>query len=543
MASVMIWDADDGNVQSGAGPRCSGTDIHTRRRVQTHNLFSSLLGRQSPAGSYTRINLQKHPSIDFFCHGRRLSTPRTTTTPTPFRTPNDWSPDVKTTAKVIYNQIFDQVNLNLIQAFGEEIQRLKDTNTEIAAQERRTDLVLAIVAQSGGSGRGPCPAAPEKCDGGTQSGAEEFVIVIGNAVLLKILWSQGYLTGTAVMWSSNITNAQSYGTPRFDFDIWLAEFRAKSIILDLAPADRSSDLVLDRFKAGLLVVAVTQLLNMQLKYTTIDQALGYLLANEQNFIELDRRLAAAHCAAPPACAPVAQPLTTPKVPFQFSRPSLSTPSPHTFQRPPPPRDPMAMDLDVGHQCSSSATVRCHDCSEFGHATCGYTKARTRQVWASSPVRNTSSPVEWKQGSTRVSNEIERFTICLDVFLPTFNLLQWQLSQIGELRTAITVTVNSSSRPRRLKPFHKSFSASPKPLDSLPSTGVFCLDNSILDHPEYYVVCIADWPTDQTLGLVGVVALGKGIGEVPVAARIDAQTHYNIKEQRWCIQFQNFDIWL
>ncbi|KZP26712.1 hypothetical protein FIBSPDRAFT_887197 [Athelia psychrophila] len=133
-------------------------------------------------------------------------------------------------AKVIYEQIFNQVNLNLNQAFSEEIQCLKDANTEItvlyAAQEQRTDLVLAIVVQSGRSGSGPGPAAPEKCDRGTQSGAEEFVITISNLVLFETFTSD---------------------TSKCN--------KAKSIILDLVPADRSSDLVLDHFKAGLSVVA------------------------------------------------------------------------------------------------------------------------------------------------------------------------------------------------------------------------------------------------------------------------------------------------
>ncbi|KZP33322.1 hypothetical protein FIBSPDRAFT_943716, partial [Athelia psychrophila] len=137
--------------------------------------------------------------------------------------------------KVIYKQIYTQVHQNLIQAFGTEMQHLTDAHAaSYTAQEQRTDAVLAIAAQSGGSGRGPRPAAPARCDGGTQSGAEEFAIAIGNAVLFetftndttKILWSQGFLSGTAAMWSSNITNAQSFGTTRFDFNTWLSEFRA-----------------------------------------------------------------------------------------------------------------------------------------------------------------------------------------------------------------------------------------------------------------------------------------------------------------------------
>ncbi|KZP17787.1 hypothetical protein FIBSPDRAFT_956894 [Athelia psychrophila] len=216
------------------------------------------------------------------------------------------------------------------------------------------------------------------------------------------------------MWSSNITNTQSFGTARFNFDTWLAEFRAmfclcdrasdackalhslsmgnqsistycneaKAIILDLAPGDHSSDLVLDRFKVGLSVVAATCLLNMQPKYTTIDQALTYLLANEQDFIELDRRLAASHRVPQPARPSVAPPAAAPKVPFQFSRAPAPGPTHHSFQRPPPTRNLMAMDLDATRHRSASANTRCRDCSEFGHATCGYTKARARQAWAS-----------------------------------------------------------------------------------------------------------------------------------------------------------------
>ncbi|KZP16535.1 hypothetical protein FIBSPDRAFT_957942, partial [Athelia psychrophila] len=347
--------------------------------------------------------------------------------PVGFNPPTEWSADEAASGKAIYEQIYTQVHQNLIQAFGAEMQRLTDAHAAIAAsytaQEQRTDAVLAIAAQSGGSGRGPRPAAPARCDGGTQSGAEEFAITIGNAVLFetftndttKILWSQGFLSGTAAMWSSNVTNAQSFGTTRFDFNTWLTEFRAmfcscdraadarkalhslsmgnqsisaycneaKAIILDLAPGDRSSDLVLDCFKAGLSVVAATCLLNMQPKYTTIDQALAYLLANEQDFIELDCRLAASHRAPQPACPSVAPPAAAPKVPFQFSWAPAPGPTPHSFQRPPPARDPMAMDLDAALHRSASANTRCHDCSEVGHATCGYTKARARQAWASS----------------------------------------------------------------------------------------------------------------------------------------------------------------
>lgn len=348
--------------------------------------------------------------------------------PAAFRAPADWSPETQASATAIYDQIYEQVNQNLVTAFGAEIQRLKDANLAVAAaftaMEQRTDAVIAIAAaQVGGTGRGPRPAAPEKCDGGAQSGAEEFAIAIGNAVQFetfandstKILWSQGFLTGTAAMWSSNITHNQSYAPARYDFDLWIEEFRAmfcsrdraadarkalhslsmgnrsisaycneaRAIILDLAPADRGSDLVLDRFKAGLSVVAATRLLNMQPKYTTIDEALEYLLANEQDFIELDRRLASAHRAHPPSRPIASQPTAAPKTPFQFTRPTAPAQTPHTFQRPPPGRDPMAMDLDAARQRSASANTRCRDCSEFGHATCGYTRARARQAWASS----------------------------------------------------------------------------------------------------------------------------------------------------------------
>ncbi|KZP33328.1 hypothetical protein FIBSPDRAFT_943720 [Athelia psychrophila] len=376
--------------------------------------------------------------------------------PAAFQPADNWSPDITAAATSIYDQVFAQVHENLIQAFGAEVQRLKDSNTEIAAAysavsadysalEQRIDSVMALAARSSGSGRGPRPAAPEKCDGGTQSSAEEFATAIGNAVQFetfandatKILWSQGFLTGTAAMWSSNITHSQSFAPARYDFDLWIAGFRAmfcsrdraadarkalhslsmgnrsisaycneaKAIILDLAPGDRGSDLVLDRFKAGLSVVAATRLLNMQPKYTTVDEALGYLLANEQDFIELDRRLAASHRAAPPAHPFVSQPVAAPKVPFQFSRAPAPGPTPHSFQRPPPARDPMAMDLDAARQRSASANTRCRDCSEFGHATCGYTKARARQAWASSAASSSNSPSSsssWATTSASVS---------------------------------------------------------------------------------------------------------------------------------------------
>ncbi|KZP25459.1 hypothetical protein FIBSPDRAFT_950172 [Athelia psychrophila] len=307
-------------------------------------------------------------------------------TPQLFVPMEGWSTDTIAVAQQVYEQIFAQVNKNLVDAFGEEVQHLWDNNTALesaftelnadyakgfAARVQHTDDVLAIAARSGGSGRGPHPAALEKCDGGTQSGAEEFATVIGNAVQFetfssdttKTLWSQGFLTGTAALWSSNITHSLSFDPARHNFDTWITSFRAmfcsrdratdarkalhslsmgnqsisaycneaKAIILDLAPGDRNSDLVLDRFKAGLSVVAATCLLNMQPKYTTINQALGYLLANEQDFIELDRRLAASHRATPPARPFVA----APKVPFQFSCAPAPGPTPHSFQRPPP----------------------------------------------------------------------------------------------------------------------------------------------------------------------------------------------------------------
>ncbi|KZP09630.1 hypothetical protein FIBSPDRAFT_963834, partial [Athelia psychrophila] len=236
------------------------------------------------------------------------------TVPTAFQPSADWSQDITAVATSVYDQIFAQVYDNLIQAFGAEVQRLKDSNVSIGAAytavsadysalEQRIDSVMSLAARSTGSGRGPHPAAPEKCDGGTQSSAEEFATAIGNAVQFetfasdatKILWSQGFLTGTAAMWSSNIMHSQSFAPARYNFDLWIAGFRtmfcsrdraadahkalhslsmgnrsisvycneAKAIILDLAPGDRSSDLVLDRFKAGLSVVAATRLLNMQ----------------------------------------------------------------------------------------------------------------------------------------------------------------------------------------------------------------------------------------------------------------------------------------
>ncbi|KZP16748.1 hypothetical protein FIBSPDRAFT_957817 [Athelia psychrophila] len=341
-----------------------------------------------------------------------------------------WSTDTIAVAQQVYEQIFAQVNKNLVDAFGEEVQRLRDNHAalEAAFNELNVEYAKEFAAQV------------QRTIGGirarTSSGSSgKFETFSSDAT--KILWSQGFLTGTAALWSSNITHSLSFDPARYNFDTWIASFRAmfcsrdraadarkalhslsmgnrsisaycneaKAIILDLAPGDRNSDLVLDRFKAGLSVVAATRLLNMQPKYTTIDQALGYLLANEQDFIELDRRLAASHRATPPARPFVAAPAAAPKVPFQFSRAPAPGPTPHSFQRPPPARDPMAMDLDAARQRSASANTRCRDCSEFGHATCGYTKARARQAWASSAASSSHSPSSsssWATTSASVS---------------------------------------------------------------------------------------------------------------------------------------------
>ncbi|KZP33922.1 hypothetical protein FIBSPDRAFT_943020, partial [Athelia psychrophila] len=105
------------------------------------------------------------------------------TVPTAFQPSADWSQDITAVATSVYDQIFAQVYDNLIQAFGAEVQRLKDSNVSIGAAytavsadysalEQRIDSVMSLAARSTGSGRGPRPAAPEKCDGGTQSSAE-----------------------------------------------------------------------------------------------------------------------------------------------------------------------------------------------------------------------------------------------------------------------------------------------------------------------------------------------------------------------------------
>ncbi|KZP02903.1 hypothetical protein FIBSPDRAFT_969506 [Athelia psychrophila] len=242
---------------------------------------------------------------------------RPPTAPTAFQLSANWSQAIAAMATSVYNQIFAQVHENLIQAFSTEVQRLKDSNTVIAAAYTAWD-------------RG---------DRGTDHirRPQRSVMVIGNAVqfetfasdVMKILWSQGFLTGTAAMWLSNITHSQSFTPARYNFDLWITGFhtmfcscncaadarkalhylsmgnqlilvycnKAKAIILDLAPGDRGSNLVLDRFKAGLLVVVATCLLNMQLKYTNIDETLKYLLANEQDFIELNHWLTTSHRAA------------------------------------------------------------------------------------------------------------------------------------------------------------------------------------------------------------------------------------------------------
>ncbi|KZP14061.1 hypothetical protein FIBSPDRAFT_896901 [Athelia psychrophila] len=224
-------------------------------------------------------------------------------TPQAFVPLDGWSAESIAVAQQLYKQVHTQVNANLVDAFGEEIQRLQDYSAalestfndlnadyakEFAAQVQQTDDVL--------------------------SGAEEFATAIGNAVLFemfssdttKILWSQGFLTGTAAMWSSNITHSLSFNPASYNFDTWIASFRtmfcsrdcaadtckalhslsmgnqlisvyfemdkqqlqlqsnqsisaycneAKAFILDLAPGDRSSNLVLDCSKAGLSVVA------------------------------------------------------------------------------------------------------------------------------------------------------------------------------------------------------------------------------------------------------------------------------------------------
>ncbi|KZP24365.1 hypothetical protein FIBSPDRAFT_951136 [Athelia psychrophila] len=53
--------------------------------------------------------------------------------PATFQPADNWSPDITAAATSIYDQVFAQVHENLIQAFGAEVQRLKDSNTEIAA--------------------------------------------------------------------------------------------------------------------------------------------------------------------------------------------------------------------------------------------------------------------------------------------------------------------------------------------------------------------------------------------------------------------------
>ncbi|KZP09745.1 hypothetical protein FIBSPDRAFT_900253 [Athelia psychrophila] len=55
------------------------------------------------------------------------------TVPTAFQPSADWSQDITAVAKSVYDQIFAQVYENLIQAFGAEVQRLKDSNVSIGA--------------------------------------------------------------------------------------------------------------------------------------------------------------------------------------------------------------------------------------------------------------------------------------------------------------------------------------------------------------------------------------------------------------------------
>ena len=194
--------------------------------------------------------------------------------------------------------------------------------------QRENDILKSIV---GGGSRGPHAALPEKFEGGDQTRADEFSTAVVNASKfetfpsdeLKILWCQGFLTGEAHKWSSNITHDASTDPAQLNFSLWIAAFRStyctrdregdalralnslsmgdrsisayvtefKALRLDLPAAERNGLFVMDRFKTGLSLPAAERLAQMQPRYTTVDQALEYLLDREVEFAELEKRRA------------------------------------------------------------------------------------------------------------------------------------------------------------------------------------------------------------------------------------------------------------
>ncbi|KZP11188.1 hypothetical protein FIBSPDRAFT_962509 [Athelia psychrophila] len=118
----------------------------------------------------------------------------------PPRTPQAFVPldgrpaDSIAVAQQLYEQVYAQVNANLVDAFGEEIQHLRDHSAalESAFNDLNADYAKEFAAQSR---------------------AEEFATAIGNAVQFKTF---------STMWSSNIMHSLSFDPA---WDTWITGFR------------------------------------------------------------------------------------------------------------------------------------------------------------------------------------------------------------------------------------------------------------------------------------------------------------------------------